>query len=80
MGYLGVFSALLAEAYYAVFGGWMMYYIVMSFGPLAHMADAGEVGAFFGSFISSPMWPAGWRTDFPHPDDHHRGRRHQGRH
>ena len=57
MGYLGVFSALLAEAYYAVFGGWMMYYIVMSFGPLAHMADAGEVGAFFGSFISSPIGP-----------------------
>ena len=57
MGYLGVFSALLAEAYYAVFGGWMMYYIVMSFGPLAHMADAGEVSAFFGSFISSPIGP-----------------------
>ena len=35
----------------------MMYYIVMSFGPLAHMADAGEVGAFFGSFISSPIGP-----------------------
>ena len=27
-----------------------------------------------------PDWPAGRRTDFPHPDDHHRGRRHQGRH
>ena len=54
MGYLGVFSALLAEAYYAVFGGWMMYYIVMSFGPLAHMSDAAAVGEFFGAFISSP--------------------------
>ena len=57
MGYLGVFSALLAEAYYAVFGGWMMYYIVMSFGPLAHMSDAAAVGEFFGAFISSPVGP-----------------------
>ena len=57
MGYLGLFSALLAEAYYAVFGGWMMYYIVCSFGPLAHMSDAGAVGGFFGAFISSPVGP-----------------------
>ena len=43
MGYLGVFGALLAEAYYAVFGGWMMWYIVNSFGALAKMTDAGAV-------------------------------------
>lgn len=57
MGYLGVFSALLAEAYYAVFGGWMMYYIVMSFGPLANMTDSGAVYEFFAAFTSSPVGP-----------------------
>ena len=34
MGYLGVFGAMLAEAYYAIFGGWMMWYIINSFGAL----------------------------------------------
>lgn len=57
MGYLGIFGALLAEAYYAVFGGWMMYYIVNSFGPLAKMADADAVGGFFGAFTSSVWGP-----------------------
>ena len=50
MGYLGIFGALLAESYYAVFGGWMMYYIINSFGALATMTDAGAVGGFFGGF------------------------------
>ena len=57
MGYLGIFGALLAEAYYAVFGGWMMYYIFNSFGALAHMTDAGAVGTFFGGFTSSVVGP-----------------------
>lgn len=57
MGYLGVFGAMLAEAYYAVFGGWMMWYIVNSFGALANMSDAGAVGAFFGAFTSSTWGP-----------------------
>ena len=57
MGYLGVFSALLAEAYYAVFGGWMMYYIISSFGALSKMTDAGAVGGFFGSFTGSVWGP-----------------------
>ena len=57
MGYLGIFGALLAEAYYAVFGGWMMYYIFNSFGALAHMTDAGAIGTFFGGFTSSVVGP-----------------------
>ena len=57
MGYLGVFGALLAEAYYAVFGGWMMWYIINSFGPLAKMTDSGEVYGFFGGFTGSTVGP-----------------------
>jgi len=57
MGYLGVFGALLAEAYYAVFGGWMMYYIVNSFGALSKMTTGDEVGAFFGGFTGSVWGP-----------------------
>jgi len=57
MGYLGVFGALLAEAYYAVFGGWMMYYIVNSFGALAKMTDANDVYGFFGGFTGSVVGP-----------------------
>lgn len=57
MGYLGIFGAMLAEAYYAVFGGWMMYYIFNSFGALAHMTDVGAVGTFFGGFTGSIVGP-----------------------
>ena len=57
MGYLGVFGAMLAEAYYAIFGGWMMWYIINSFGALSGMSDAGAVGAFFGAFTSSTWGP-----------------------
>lgn len=57
MGYLGIFGALLAEAYYAIFGGWMMYYIVNSFGALAHMTDSNAVGSFFGGFTGSVVGP-----------------------
>lgn len=56
MGYLGIFSAMLALSYYAVFGGWMLYYIINSFGTLANIApDA--VGGFFGDFTSSVAGP-----------------------
>ncbi len=57
MGYLGVFGALLAESYYAIFGGWMMYYIINSFGALAKMTTGDEVGAFFGGFTGSVAGP-----------------------
>lgn len=57
MGYLGIFGALLAEAYYAVFGGWMMYYIINSFGALAKMTDSDAVYGFFGGFIGSTWGP-----------------------
>lgn len=57
MGYLGMFAALLAEAYYAVFGGWMMWYIINSFGPLARMSNSEDVSGFFGEFISGPVGP-----------------------
>jgi len=57
MGYLGIFGAILAEAYYAVFGGWMMYYILNSFGALSQMTDSGAVYGFFGAFISSTWGP-----------------------
>ncbi len=56
MGYLGIFSAMLALSYYAVFGGWMLYYIINSFGALANIApDA--VGGFFGDFTGSVAGP-----------------------
>lgn len=56
MGYLGIFSAMLALSYYAVFGGWMLYYILNSFGELAHISpDA--VGGFFGNFTGSVAGP-----------------------
>lgn len=56
MGYLGIFSALLALSYYAVFGGWMLYYLINSFTTLAHITpDA--VGGFFGGFISQTWGP-----------------------
>ncbi len=56
MGYLGIFCALLALSYYAVFGGWMLYYMVNSFGTLAHI-DPSAVGDFFGGFVSSVPGP-----------------------
>lgn len=56
MGYLGIFAAMLALSYYAVFGGWMLYYLVNSMGTLANIApDA--VGSFFGGFVSSIPGP-----------------------
>lgn len=57
MGYLGIFSGLLALSYYAVFGGWMLYYMVKSFGQLSHLTTSDEVGAFFSSFVSSVWGP-----------------------
>jgi neurotransmitter:Na+ symporter, NSS family len=56
MGYLGMFGAVLALAYYAVFGGWMLYYIFTSFTSLATIDPSG-VGDFFGTFISNPWKP-----------------------
>ncbi len=56
MGYLGIFSAMLALSYYAVFGGWMLYYIINSFGALAHISPD-EVGNFFGDFTGSVVGP-----------------------
>ena len=56
MGYLGIFCALLALSYYAVFGGWMLYYIVQSFGKLAHI-DPNSVLPFFEGFTSSVWGP-----------------------
>lgn len=53
MGYLGLLCALLALAYYAVFGGWMMYYMLASFGPLSQGLSADQVGAFFGNFTGA---------------------------
>ena len=56
MGYLGIFSALLALSYYAVFGGWMIHYIINSFGTLANISpDA--VGDFFGATVSGTVVP-----------------------
>ena len=56
MGYLGIFSAMLALAYYAVFGGWMLHYIVNSFTTLAHI-DPAAVGDFFGGAVSAVWTP-----------------------
>ena len=56
MGYLGIFSAMLALSYYAVFGGWMLHYIINSFTTLAHI-DPAEVGGFFGGFVSQVWGP-----------------------
>lgn len=56
MGYLGIFSAMLALSYYAVFGGWMLYYIIHSFGTLAHI-DPNAVYDFFGGFTGSVVGP-----------------------
>lgn len=56
MGYLGIFSALLALSYYAVFGGWMIHYIINSFGTLAHI-DPNAVGDFFGATVSGTVVP-----------------------
>lgn len=56
MGYLGIFAAMLALSYYAVFGGWMLYYLINSLGELSNIApDA--VGGFFGNFIGSVPGP-----------------------
>lgn len=57
MGYLGIFGALLAEAYYAVFGGWMMWSIVHSFGALATTTDPGAVGGLFWGFTGTVWGP-----------------------
>ena len=56
MGYLGIFSAMLALSYYAVFGGWMLHYILHSFTTLAHINPA-DVGGFFGAFVSDVWGP-----------------------
>ena len=54
MGYLGIFGAMLALSYYAVFGGWMLHYIVNSFTTLAHI-DPADVGGFFGNAVGA-VW------------------------
>ncbi len=56
MGYLGIFCALLVLSYYAVIGGWIIYYMTQSFTTLAHIAPE-EVGGFFGGFVSNPSFP-----------------------
>lgn len=56
MGYLGILGGLLALAYYAVFGGWMLYFMVNSFGKLSHMDPSGIEG-FFSGFTSSVWEP-----------------------
>ena len=56
MGYLGLFCCMLALSYYAVFGGWMLYYIVQSFFTLANI-DPASVGAFFSNFTGSVGGP-----------------------
>lgn len=56
MGYLGIFAAMLALSYYAVFGGWMLYYVINSFGPLASIAPD-VVYPFFAGFTGSVVGP-----------------------
>ena len=56
MGYLGILCGLLALSYYAVFGGWMLYYMLNSFGTLATI-EPDAVFGFFGAFISSTWGP-----------------------
>ena len=56
MGYLGVFCAMLALSYYAVFGGWMLYYIIKSFTTLSNIAPE-AVYPFFSAFTSSTWGP-----------------------
>lgn len=57
MGYLGIFSAMLALSYYAVFGGWMLHYIVNSFTTLAHIEPDSVLGFFYNAVGSvwSPL-------------------------
>ncbi len=63
MGYLGMFGAVLALSYYAVFGGWMLYYIVNSFTTLATIPME-EVGGFFGGFIGQTAQPILYQAIF----------------
>ncbi len=57
MGYLGIISAILVLSYYAVIGGWIIYYGLKSFTTLAHI-NPGEVGGeFFNNFVSNPTFP-----------------------
>ena len=56
MGYLGILCAMLALSYYAVFGGWMLYYMINSFGTLATI-EPDAVFGFFGAFISAATGP-----------------------
>lgn len=56
MGHLGILCAILVLSYYAVIGGWIIYYIANSFTTLASIAPE-EVGNFFGGFVSNPTFP-----------------------
>lgn len=56
MGYLGIFCAVLVLSYYAVIGGWIIYYMFNSFTTLAHIAPD-QAGGFFGNFIGNPTLP-----------------------
>lgn len=56
MGHLGIFCAILVLSYYAVVGGWIIYYMFKSFTTLSHIAPQ-NVGEFFGNFIGNPTLP-----------------------
>ena len=56
MGHLGMLCAILVLSYYAVIGGWIIYYMSQSFTTLANIAP-GDVGGFFGGFVSNPTFP-----------------------
>ncbi len=63
LGYLGMLGAVLALAYYAVFGGWMLYYLFNSFTTLATL-EPGTGYDFFAGFTGSTAGPIALQAVF----------------
>ncbi|MFB0919033.1 MAG: sodium-dependent transporter [Clostridiaceae bacterium] len=60
LGFMGILSAFLILSFYSVVGGWILKYIV----TYLTGGIAGDTGAFFGNFMSSPVEPIIWHALF----------------
>ena len=55
VGWFGMIASLLLYAYYAVVGGWTIFYLVKAFTGQFGVSSSGSFGAMFDSFCQSPI-------------------------
>ncbi|ALP41098.1 sodium-dependent transporter [Aeromonas schubertii] len=57
MGYMGILCGFFIYSFYSVVGGWTVGYAALAVGGKLNLAEASELTALFGGYVSHPFWP-----------------------